>query len=333
LIVRLIATGVFLIAALPLSAPRWAAAEDSTSDADRATARALAHEGYEAQKQGRYSLAADRFERAEALVDAPTLLLGLARAQAALGKIVEANESYRRILRKPLAPDAPPAFAKAVADARREAATVAERLAWVTFDVKGPATPQVVLDEVAVPAAALGVPLACNPGAHTVRASAEGAFSVEKSFAIGDGATETVSLALQPQPEAPVAAAAEPDAPGRVYDDAPPAPAPRLPFVQRTAGFTALGIGLAGLAVGGVVGVLALNRHASLSDACPDGHCSPHYAGQVDTYRTLANASTAATIVGATGVATGTILLLTAPRSTSVHVYAGALSAGIAGRF
>ncbi|HTB74367.1 MAG TPA: hypothetical protein VK762_14045, partial [Polyangiaceae bacterium] len=70
-LVRLV-LGVFLVATSTVSAPRWASAQASKSDADRATARALAHEGYEAQKQGRYALAADRFERAEALVDAPT---------------------------------------------------------------------------------------------------------------------------------------------------------------------------------------------------------------------------------------------------------------------
>jgi hypothetical protein len=359
--------GVFLVATSTVSAPRWASAQASKSDADRATARALAHEGYEAQKQGHYALAADRFERAEALVDAPTLLLGLARAQVGLGKLVEANESYRRILRDPVAPGAPAAFIKAVEDAKSEAPGVAARLAWVTLDVKGPATPQVLLDGVAVSAAALGVPLACNPGTHTVKASAEGALAGEQSFAADEGAKETISLTLKKLPEAPVAAVAAPtqipgggarpgasqaanaadtdssrtgvrseqtpDVSGGAYAEGPPAPPVHSSSLQKGAGITALTLGGAGLVVGGVSGILALHRRASLSDACPDGHCAAQYAGQVDTYRTLANISTVATIAGAAGVATGAILLLTVPRSPSVNVYAGALSAGIAGRF
>jgi hypothetical protein len=356
-LVRLV-LGVFLVATSTVSAPRWASAQASKSDADRATARALAHEGYEAQKQGRYALAADRFERAEALVDAPTLLLGLARAQVGLGKLVEASESYRRILRDPLAPGAPAAFIKAVEDAKREAPGVATRLAWVTLDVRGPATPQVLLDDVAVSAAALGVPLACNPGTHTVKASAEGALAGEQSFTADEGAKETISLTLKKLPEAPVAAVATPrpvpgggaaadtdssrngvsseqtpDVPGGAYAGGPSAPPVHSSSFQKGAGITALTLGGAGLVVGGVSGVLALHRRASLSDACPDGHCTAQYAGQVDTYRTLANISTVATIAGAAGVATGAILLLTVPRSPSVNVYAGALSAGIAGRF
>jgi hypothetical protein len=60
-------------------------AQAEPSDADRATARVLAHEGFDAQQRGDYSVAADRFLRADALVHAPTLLLGLARAQVGLG--------------------------------------------------------------------------------------------------------------------------------------------------------------------------------------------------------------------------------------------------------
>ena len=356
---RRLATGVLLVTASTLGAPPWTSAawaQASKSDADRATARALAHEGYDAQKEGRYALAADRFERAEALVDAPTLLLGLARAQVGLGKIVEASESYRRILRDPLAPGAPAAFVKAVDEAKREAASVAARLAWVTLDVKGPAAPQVLLDDVAVSAATLGVPRACNPGTHTVRASAAGALAGERSFTVDEGAKETISLTLQKLPEAPVApstqvAASSASAPGTpaapgvvrseqpadvpdgVYAEGPPAPPVRSSSFQKGAGIAALGIGAAGLVVGGVAGVLVLSRRASLNDSCPDGHCSAQYAGQVDTYRTFANVSTVATIVGATGVAAGAILLLTAPRSTAVQVYTGGLSAGIAGRF
>ncbi len=103
--------GIFLVSAVASSA---VPARAEPTDADRATARALAREGFEAQKHQQYALAAERFERADALVHAPTLLLGLARAQAGLDRLVEANETYRRILREPTGPGAPAAFAKAV---------------------------------------------------------------------------------------------------------------------------------------------------------------------------------------------------------------------------
>jgi hypothetical protein len=352
--VRRLATRVILLVATTLAVPRMASAQASRPDADRATARALAREGYEAQKHEQYALAADRFERADALVHAPTLLLGLARAQVGLGKLVEAHETYRRILREPLPPGAPAPFTRAVADATREVGGVAARLAWVTLVVKGPSAPAVLLDDAEVPTAALGVRLACNPGAHTLKVSADEFDDAHQSFAIAEGGEQTITMALRAHPhpvEVAVAPALAPVAPSPTITSGPsvtPAPAvtqgaastevaaaapERSSSVQRAVGFTALGIGVAGLAAGGVTGVVALMKHASLSDSCPGGHCSSNYEGQVDTYRTLANVSTAAIIAGLASGVTGVVLLVTAPRATGVNVYASATSAGIAGSF
>ena len=247
-----------------------------------------------------------------------------------LGKLVEANETYRRILREPLAKGAPVPFVKAVEDAGREDVDVAARLAWVTLVVTGPASSQVLLDDTAVPIAALGVRFACNPGAHAVKVTAEGFAGAEQSFVIGEGAERTLSLTLQPLPPARGRIRGV----GNAVVRAEPATAPERPSsFQTTAGFTALGIGIAGLGVGGVAGVLVLNRHATLSDSCPTGSCSPQLAADVDRYRTLANIATAATIVGATGTVASVILLLTAPKQQSVQVYAAPLGAGLTGRF
>ncbi len=211
-------------------------------------------------------------------------------------------------------------------------AAVAARLAWVTLVVRGPTTPAVLLDDVEVPAPALGVRLACNPGAHLVKATAPEFAPGQQAFAISEGAERTIVLALRPQPaalaSAPPAPVAAPPAPTHI--EAPPE---SRSSVQTTAGYGVLGVGAAALAAGGITGVLVLVRHASLTDSCPDGRCSPDYAGELHAYRTLANVSTAATIVGVAGVVTGATLLLTSPRATPVRAYAGPLNAGIAGSF
>ena len=331
LVVRRFAACLSLVVSLlALSAP--AGAQPEPSDVDRATARSLAREGYEAQQRGQFGLAADRFERADALVHAPTLLLGLARAELGLGELVEARESYERLLREPLPAGAPPAFVKAVEDAKREAPAVAARLAWVTLvvrgpSVKGPAAARVTVDAVPVPAAAIGVRRACNPGTHVARAFAPGFRSAEQSFAVNEGGAETIVLDLPPKAGAP--ALAGPEAVPEV------ATAKRSSSWHTTAGIIALGAGAAGLIVGGVTGGLALGQHASLSDECPNARCSTAHAGDVDTYRTLADVATVATIAGAAAVAAGVVLLLiphASPRP-SVGVYAGPLAAGITGRF
>src|SRR3954463_15780886 len=88
------------------------AGADPTS-ADRATARALAREGQAALDRHNFALAEDRFARADALLHAPTLLLGVARAQVGRGELVEAQESYNRILREGIAPGSPAPFYRA----------------------------------------------------------------------------------------------------------------------------------------------------------------------------------------------------------------------------
>jgi hypothetical protein len=319
-----------VLSLLALSAP--VGAQPEPSDVDRATARALAREGYEAQRRGQFGLAADRFERADALVHAPTLLLGLARAQQGLGELVEAQETYQRLLREPLSADAPPAFVKAIEEAKREAPGVAARLAWVTLvvrgpSVKGPNAARVTVDAVSVPAAAIGVRRACNPGTHVARAFAPGFDSAEHSFALNEGGAQTIVLDLPPAAAAPALAGREavPEA----------ATAERASSWHRTAGIVALGAGAVGLIVGGVTGGLALGRHASLSDECPNARCSTAHAGDVDTYRTLADVATVATIAGAAAAAAGVVLLVIPPASArpSVGVYAGPRAAGITGTF
>ncbi|HEY8945131.1 MAG TPA: hypothetical protein VIM73_12760, partial [Polyangiaceae bacterium] len=65
--------GLWTGLALVLLQSGVALAEPSAED--RATARALAGEGYQALQQKDYSTAADRFSRADALVHAPTLMI------------------------------------------------------------------------------------------------------------------------------------------------------------------------------------------------------------------------------------------------------------------
>src|SRR5688572_16146702 len=88
--------------------------------ADKATARKLAGEGIELYQAGKYGEALDKLERAEQLYDAPVHLLYIARTQAKLDKPVDAAETYRRLVRVKLEPDAPEAFTQAVDDAKKE---------------------------------------------------------------------------------------------------------------------------------------------------------------------------------------------------------------------
>ncbi len=299
---------LLLASLLSLSAIWPATGWAQASDADRATARALAHQGYEAGQQGDYATAAEDFEKADALVHAPTLMLGLARAQVGLGRLVEAHETYQRILREGVDPRAPAPFAKAVEDAGREVKALAPRLAWVTIDVRGPTAPSVSLDHRGRGSRRAGCP-ARQQSRRAHRPRLRGGIRLGgEDLRSGRGGAQSVTLVLDPLPSSPTPLSAK-------------------------AGTAALGIGVAGLLVGGVTGAIVLAKHASLASVCPDGHCSQSESDELSAYRTLATVSTASTLAGACAVVAGAALLLATPKSAPVTAYAGLLSAGIAGSF
>src|SRR5450432_4669336 len=121
-------TAVLLCAGSALAEP---------SAADRATARSLAGEGYQALQTKDYATATDRFSRADSLVHAPTLMIDWARSLVGLGKLVEAQERYEQVIREGVDAKAPKSWQRALADANTELAELKPRLAWLTITVSG----------------------------------------------------------------------------------------------------------------------------------------------------------------------------------------------------
>jgi hypothetical protein len=315
------------------------------SAADRATARELGLEGQDAMARKDYVTAEDRFRRADALYHAPTLLLGYARAEAGLGKLVNASEAYNRILREGAGPQASTAFQGAVDAAKAEVDAVRARIATVTVTVTGPDAPSVTLDGQPLPVAALGVRRPVDPGEHTVDATADGWEAAETKFTVGEAGSAVASLALKPSAPVPAPAAAANPTPSVV-----PAPAEmgadqgRVAEVhpgrgQRTLGWVAVAVGGAGVATGAIAGVLALGKHSTLANECPGGACAPGYSSDVSSYNTLGTISTVGFIVGAALAGTGLVLVLSAPRGSETTVggyvapFIGFGTVGAAGSF
>ncbi len=208
---RLSSAGLSLAFALSLGI---AAAPEARaqSDADRATARSLGQEGQQAFENKDYATAEDRFRRADKMVHAPTLVLGLARALAAEGKYVEAQESYNRIIREGVPAGAPEVFKRALDDAKKEVDAVAPKVGAVTITVKATGgtdipDPQVVLDEHPINSASLGVRRAIDPGPHVLRATADGYKPGELKFSITEGGSADEPLTLEKDLSAPPVAA------------------------------------------------------------------------------------------------------------------------------
>jgi hypothetical protein len=295
------------------------------SDADRATARSLGQDGQQALDNKDYPTAEDRFRRADKMVHAPTLMLGLARALSAEGKYVEAQESYNRMLREGLPPGASDVFKRALDDARKEVDAVSAKVGAVTITVKAAdgtdiADPQVVLDEHPINSASLGIRRAIDPGPHVLRASASGYKAAELRFNATQGGSVDEPIMLEKDLSVPVAAApppmpseaAPPLTPPAAEASAPPSSARKiLPWV-------AFGVGGAGLVVGGLTGILAIGKHSTLASNCKTGTCDSTQQGTLSSYHTLGAISTVGFVVAGVGGAAGAILLFTQPKGDAV---------------
>jgi hypothetical protein len=182
------AAGLFLLSVAPAMAQ---------SGRDRALARSLFTEGVELAQQGRHGDAAERFRRAYTLVDAPTVAHNLAMSLSHLGKLVEASELLRVVLRHG---DADEGLRELARDTLRE---VEPRIARLTVQVEGEfGEAQIRLDSEPLVAAALGVPVPVDPGTHQVTAVRGGETVATESVTLGEGQSQSVSIHL-PTVEAP----------------------------------------------------------------------------------------------------------------------------------
>jgi hypothetical protein len=237
--------------------PEVARAQDSV--ADKANARTLATEGIDLFNEGRYAEALDRLQRAQALFDAPIHLLYIARAQTKLGQLVEATETYRRLIRVELTADTPAAVREAVEAGDSELDGVDARLAMLRIEVvpAGERGLVLVIDGQTVSSAVVGVDRPLNPGHHRVQATVPDGRSAETSIELGEGSRASVRLELGPAPAAPSTEAA-------VAVEASP----------KLAWFLGAGLGLAL-----PVGKIARNPDVPMSDYASAGATLELYGG------------------------------------------------------
>jgi hypothetical protein len=320
----------------------WAPDARAQSDDDRAAARAAANEGLRALQDGRYKDALDFCTRAETLMHAPTHLLLIARTQVKLGHLVEAQEAYIRIVREPLARDAPRAFVDAQASATQEQAALAPRVPTLKVEVEGAAPKEVtlVLDDQRVPSALIGLARPINPGDHTLSAKSATAASAPLTVTVGEGSAQDVKLTLRPMsPDAVAAAGVSGGAGATAGEPAADQPAEGHSHTgMKVGGWIAIGVGAAGL-VAGTLAMLDNRSNRNSANALCTPTCPGSKRNPVNTFDENANQdATLAWIcagVGVAGLATGVTLLIASgksaapPQSGEIRPWIGARSAGV----
>ncbi len=310
------ATALLLALTLGRSTPARA---DEPSPADLAAARDLGTQGVLLAEAGKCKQAIEKLQRAAALYAAPTIVVPLGECQIKIGKIVAGTERLQRVVREPLADGAPKPFIEARQHAQDLLDKALPRIAKLVIHVKAPARArvEVAIDDTGVPSALLGAPRPTDPGTHRIVARAPGYRTAARRITLADGESKSVELVMHALPQS----------------EMPSAPT----STRSTVGYVALGLGVAGVGVGSVLGVVALQKKRDLDAQCPGGHCSPAQAQDLANARNMGTASTISFGVGLAAAAAGVWLVLgddgEARADTSARLWLGVGSAGVAGKF
>ncbi len=151
-------------------------------------------------------------------------------------------------------------------------------------------------------------PTVVEPGEHVLEMTTEDGKSVQKRFIVGAGEARTVVIG---GPE---------DEPHKVPP--PPPPTQGEPSSRRIGPpvWIAGGIGVAGLAVGGLFGALALGKKSDIDAHCVGHVCDAIGKQKADSGQTLAGVSTVGFVIGLAGAATAVVLYLVLPPSKTEKV-------------
>jgi hypothetical protein len=146
------------------------AASARAEDYDQAAkdlARGYAEEGIAQHDHGEYAAAVQNFTKAYRVLEVPTVGIRLARSQAKLGRLIEAEKTYQSVIDAPVKKTDPSVFAQAVLDARAELAELSPRIPTLQINFS-PGVTSATLDGSPVAFDMIGTPMPINPGDHHI---------------------------------------------------------------------------------------------------------------------------------------------------------------------
>jgi hypothetical protein len=280
-------------------------ANAQVSAADRETARSMMQEGRDLRDKGDLKGALQRFKTADDIMHVPTTSLEVARAEVALGLLIEALDTIAAIRKNPAQPDDPAPFKDARVKADELDAQVEGKVPSLAITVSGAAegeTPAISVDGVSLPAAAAAVPRKVNPGHHVVTARAPSGQAKEE-VDVAEGEKKDVPLILAPEAAGgenpPVEQGAE--APRNVV---------HTPGVLTYGGIVVGGIGLV---AGAVTGIMTLSKASTVKSTCkgPNNTCTDQTGiDALNSGNSLATVSTIGFAVAGAGAVVAIVSLI-----------------------
>jgi hypothetical protein len=243
-------------AAALLSVPQTALAQKSGDS--KSKARDLFKAGAKAIEQGKHAEGLPMVEQAEALFHAPTHLLWIARGKAGLNQLLEARDTYKKLIEEQLPANASDAFKDAQATASTELAALDKRIPKLVVRPRpaNAAGLDITMNGEKLGPERLGVPFDVAPGSFTFKARADGLEASNVTVDAVERSTTEVRLVLHPfgqkGPEDSGSSVVK-----TKQDDWPP---------MKIAGVGLMAGGGAALAAGGAMGALHFVRTGEADD-------------------------------------------------------------------
>lgn len=296
----LVASG---LAVALFSAPAFAqeAASTAPADADQDPAARFVHavKLFKASKLGE---ALPLFEQLFADTGSPNAALYVGHCLSGLERNAEAYVAYSRALHA-AEKENDPKYEPAREAARTQLSALGVRVAKLVLSLtEVPPGVRVSVDENPLEPAALGTPLALEPGVHVVAVDADGREPSRREVLIEAGETKSLTLSLEKKPSNEAAAA--PPAPA-------PAPAQDLRPQLRVAGYVAGGVGALGFLTLTLAGLDAKSTNDTLARECSRGCSDAEHLDAIEHGKAMQTLANVGLVVGAVGVAaSGTLLFL-----------------------
>lgn len=283
-------------------------------------AQALFDGGVADMEAGRFEKACPAIEASQRLDPRPGTLFTLAECEAQRGRVATAMRYYAEYLtlyRNFVAAKKveQKARAKTSEDQLRTLELLVPKLTIVLPQGSG-ADVVVKRDGEVVAELSLGTALPVDPGDHVVTAQSPGGAEITQRISLAPGETKTLRIAF-PRDLAPAASSAAAPASARPSASAVSTAQPDIQRPWRIGTWTAGAAGVAGLLVGAVTGVLALQTRGDVERNCllvdNTENCNKAGLAAVSRLRALGTASTVAFVTGGFGVGIGVVLLIATP--------------------
>jgi hypothetical protein len=268
-----------------------AATDKQKKEAQKAFQSASAH--YDA---GRFDKAREGFSASYDIVKSPNSRLMIARSLRELGQLTAAYREYEGVMA--LATElgsADKRYQATAESAREELEALRLQVGLLSVELQGgsPNT-DVHIGDQTIKASELAQAMPWMPGTVTVWALNAAGTAVEHQVDVAAGQTMRVTLDLMVPDEPAVAENPFNDEPEGVVVSTSGSS-------KRTLAYVAGGVGLAGLATFGVLGVMNDSKFSDLESACPNNRCPPDQQDNIDQgklYQTIANVGLGVGVIG-----------------------------------